>query len=188
MYSCPALTSSGTMCPGSFVAKEIPPGEPMARYSVMNNDPPPATRFSTPKIPPPPPNWVCVVIWMELVIQESSPASEMTDSLGSSANSRTGMVVPRMRLCMADSWSGLRAVDELASALSVRLNLYREIACSQEAIPRDRQYPRQYPACPQSASDSIHQFFPTPPVVLHSSESGPADTPWRTRSFHSYRR
>jgi len=48
---------------------------------------------------PPPPNWgVCVVIWMELVIQESSPASEITDSLGSRANSSTGMVVPMMRL------------------------------------------------------------------------------------------
>src|SRR5580693_4858272 len=104
MYSCPALTSIGTMCPGSFVAKEIPPGAPMARYSVMNSDPPPATRFSTPKIPPPPPNWVCVVIWMELVIQESSPASEMTDSLGSSTNSSTGMVVPTMLVCIAVSW------------------------------------------------------------------------------------
>ena len=33
-------------------------------------------------MPPPPPNCVWVVIWMELVIQESSPASEMTDSFG----------------------------------------------------------------------------------------------------------
>jgi len=37
---------------------------------------------------------------IELVIQESSPASEITDSFGSSANSRTGMVVPTMRLCI----------------------------------------------------------------------------------------
>src|ERR1700674_2478441 len=40
MYSRPAPTSIGTICPGSFVAKEIPPGAPMARYSVMNSDPP----------------------------------------------------------------------------------------------------------------------------------------------------
>ena len=38
-----------------------------------------------------------------LVIQESSPASEMTESFGSRSNSRTGIVVPRMRLCMASS-------------------------------------------------------------------------------------
>src|ERR1700730_6151947 len=139
MYSCPAPTSIGTICPGSFVIYHSPPGAPMARYSVMNSDPPPATRFSTPKIPPPPPNWVCVVIWMELVIQESSPASEMTDSLGSSVNSTTGMVVPRMRLCMADSWSGLRAVDELWPTLSVRLNLYPAITCSQETRASDQQ-------------------------------------------------
>jgi hypothetical protein len=31
---------------------------------------------------------------MELLIQESSPASEMMDSLGSRRNSSTGMVVP----------------------------------------------------------------------------------------------
>src|ERR1700676_2542422 len=37
---------------------------------------------------------------MELPIQESSPASEMMDSLGSSVNSSTGMVVPVMRDCM----------------------------------------------------------------------------------------
>src|SRR5271165_1908163 len=37
---------------------------------------------------------------MELPIQESSPASEMIDSLGSSTNSSTGMVVPVMRACM----------------------------------------------------------------------------------------
>src|SRR3984957_2177377 len=100
MYSRPAPTSIGTICPGSFVAKEIDPVPPMARYPVMNNDPPPATRFSTPKSPPPPPNCVCVVSWMELVIQESSPASEMTDSLGSRTNSSTGMVVPTILVCI----------------------------------------------------------------------------------------
>jgi hypothetical protein len=41
---------------------------------------------------------------MELPIQESSPASEMMDSLGSRINSRTGIVVPVMRLCMAVSF------------------------------------------------------------------------------------
>src|SRR5579871_5881313 len=39
---------------------------------------------------------------MELPIQESSPASEMIDSLGSRANSSTGIVVPVMRLCTGD--------------------------------------------------------------------------------------
>ena len=92
------------MWPGSLVAKAISPAAPMARYSVMKIEPPPATRFSTPKMPPPPANWVWVVIWIELAIQESSPASEMIDSLGSSENSRTGMVVPVMRLCMKVSW------------------------------------------------------------------------------------
>src|SRR6266852_871434 len=43
MYSCPAPTSIGTICPGSLVAKEIAPGAPMARYSVMNSDPPRAS-------------------------------------------------------------------------------------------------------------------------------------------------
>ena len=62
----------------------------MARYSVMKRDPPPATRFKTPKSPPPPPNWVWVVIWMELLIHESSPASEMMDSLGSSDEFENG--------------------------------------------------------------------------------------------------
>src|SRR3954471_7245621 len=66
----------------------------------MNIDPPPATRFSTPNRPPPPANCVCVVIWIELPIHESSPASEIIDSLASSTNSSTGMVVPVMRLCI----------------------------------------------------------------------------------------
>ena len=66
----------------------------MARYSVMKRLPPPATRFSTPNKPPPPPIWVCVVIWIEAVIHESSPLSENTLSLGSSCTSSTGMVVP----------------------------------------------------------------------------------------------
>src|ERR1017187_390790 len=102
MYSCPGEISTGTMWPGSLVAKASSPAAPRARYSVMKMDPPPATRFSTPKSPPPPPNCVWVVIWIELLIHESSPASDMMESLGSRANSRTGMVVPVMRLCMAD--------------------------------------------------------------------------------------
>src|SRR5580698_8707792 len=75
----------------------------MARYSVIKREPPPATRLITPKKPPPPACWVWVVIWTEADIQESSPASEMTASLGPRANSRTGMVVPRMRFCMMSS-------------------------------------------------------------------------------------
>src|SRR5437867_607860 len=100
MYSCPGETSTGTMCPGNLVANATSPAAPMARYSVMKIEPPPATRFSMPNTPPPPANCVCVVIWMELPIHESSPASEMTDSLGSRTNSRTGIVVPVMRDCM----------------------------------------------------------------------------------------
>ena len=60
----------------------------------MKRLPPPATRFSTPNRPPPPPICVCVVIWMEAVIHESSPLSVNTLSLGSSCTSSTGMVVP----------------------------------------------------------------------------------------------
>jgi hypothetical protein len=82
------------MCPGTLVANETSPGYCMARYSVMNRLPPPATRFSAPKKPPPPPICVCVVIWIEAVIHESSPLSENTLSLGSSCTSSTGMVVP----------------------------------------------------------------------------------------------
>src|SRR5436190_15768810 len=104
MYSCPGETSTGTMCPGSLVANATSPAAPMARYSVMKIEPPPATRLITPNRPPPPANCVCVVIWMELPIHESSPASEMTDSLGSSTNSRTGIVVPVMRDCMKGSY------------------------------------------------------------------------------------
>src|SRR5579871_5088278 len=37
---------------------------------------------------------------MDGPIQESSPASEMIDSLFSRTNSRTGIVVPVMRLCI----------------------------------------------------------------------------------------
>src|ERR1700738_2930960 len=59
MYSSPPPTSIGTICPGSLVAKEIPPGAPMARYSVMNSDPPPATRFSPTQNHPHAPTWVC---------------------------------------------------------------------------------------------------------------------------------
>src|SRR5579872_2657007 len=116
MYSRPAPTSIGTMCPGNFVAKEISPGAPIARYSVINSDPPPATRFSTPKSPPPPPNCVCVVNWIELLIQESSPASETTDSFGSSVTSSTGMVVPRMRDCMGASPQERRTPECITSA------------------------------------------------------------------------
>src|SRR5579863_6589448 len=76
----------------------------MARYSVIKSDPPPATRLRAPKRPPAPANWVWVVSWMELVIQESSPASETTDSLGSRLTESTGIVVPRMRDCMKSSW------------------------------------------------------------------------------------
>src|SRR5258706_8690419 len=110
MYSWPGATSTGTICPGTLVAKASSPGPPTARYSVMNNVPPPATRFSAPKNPPPPPSCVCVVNWIALDIQESSPASEMMDSFGSRVNSRTGMVVPVTRLCMdellEDEWDG----------------------------------------------------------------------------------
>ncbi len=48
--------------PGTLVANETSPGYWMARYSVMNRLPPPATRLSTPNSPPPPPICVCVVI------------------------------------------------------------------------------------------------------------------------------
>ena len=96
----PARLPRARYGPGSLVAKASSPAAPKARYSVIKIEPPPATRLSTPNRPPPPPNWVCVVIWMELLIHESSPASEMMASLGSRANSRTGMVVPVMRLCM----------------------------------------------------------------------------------------
>ena len=71
----------------------------------MKSEPPPATRRIAPKIPPPPACWVWVVIWIEADIQESSPASEMMASLGPRENSRTGMVVPRMRFCMGLLWS-----------------------------------------------------------------------------------
>jgi hypothetical protein len=47
----------------------------------MNRLPPPATRRIAPKNPPPPAICVCVVIWIEAPIQESSPASEMIASL-----------------------------------------------------------------------------------------------------------
>ena len=94
MNSCPGPTWTGTMCPGTLVANETTPGYRTARYSVMKRLPPPATRFKTPNSPPPPPICVCVVIWIEAVIHESSPLSEKTLSLGSSCTSSTGMVVP----------------------------------------------------------------------------------------------
>ena len=88
-------TSTGTMWPGTRVAKATSPGPPMARYSVMKREPPPATRLMAPKKPPPPACWVWVVICTEADIQESSPASEITASFWPRANSRTGIVVPR---------------------------------------------------------------------------------------------
>ena len=103
------------MWPGTRVAKATSPGAPMARYSVMKREPPPATRLRAPKKPPPPACWVWVVIWTEADIQESSPASEMTASLGPRANSRTGMVVPRMRFCMRvllGAWKVVRRRNE----------------------------------------------------------------------------
>src|SRR5580658_1049968 len=91
------------MCPGTRVAKATSPTAPHARYSVMNRLPPPATRFSAPKNPPPPIICVCVVIWIELDIHDSSPASEITVSFGCNRNSSTGIVVPTMRLCITRS-------------------------------------------------------------------------------------
>src|SRR5882757_9698663 len=91
----------------------------MARYSVMKREPPPATRLIAPKKPPPPACWVWVVIWTEADIQESSPASEMTASLGPRANSRTGMVVPRMRFCMDISCDGARSPYRTKSVQSL---------------------------------------------------------------------
>src|SRR5450432_3525944 len=107
MYSFPGETSTGTMYPGNLVANATSPATPLARYSVIKIDPPPATRLITPNKPPPPANCVCVVISMELPIHESSPASEMTDSLGSRTNSNTGIVVPVIRLCMFGSYARL---------------------------------------------------------------------------------
>src|ERR1700678_3329736 len=126
MYSGPCDTSTGTMWPGSLVAKASSPPAPRARYSVMKMEPPPATRLSTPNRPPPPANWVCVVIWMELPIQESSPASEMIESLGSSRNSRTGMVVPVMRLCISVSLYTVN--DTTASRIRFRVG-YPNVLC-----------------------------------------------------------
>src|ERR1035437_1943828 len=97
----------------------------MDRYSVIKMDPPPATRLSTPKRPPPPPNWVCVVIWIELLIHESSPASEMMVSFGSRANSRTGMVVPVMRLCMTDLLYLLTISDARLGSARGSLRVYQ---------------------------------------------------------------
>src|SRR5438046_3089178 len=122
MYSCPGETSTGTMCPGSLVANATSPAAPTARYSVMKIEPPPATRFSTPNRPPPPANWVWVVIWMELPIQESSPASEMTDSLGSRTNSNTGIVVPVMRDCIGAPMMAMLCFEN-ESALDDKLRL-----------------------------------------------------------------
>src|SRR5215472_16525665 len=115
MKSRPGATSTGTMWPGSLVAKASSPREPIARYSIMKIDPPPATRFNTPNSPTPPENWVCVVIWIELPIHDSSPASEMMDSFGSRMNSRTGMVVPVMRLCIVPPSVSLETIKKMTT-------------------------------------------------------------------------
>lgn len=60
-----------------------------------------------------------------LVIQESSPASEMTESFGSRSNSRTGVVVPRMRLCMASS-----SIAEIKSRCGNSLLYHRSFGSS----------------------------------------------------------
>src|SRR6059058_1335356 len=119
MYSCPGETSTGTMCPGNLVANATSPGAPNARYSVIKSEPPPAMRLKAPNRPPPPANCVCVVIWMELPIHESSPASEMTDSLGSRTNSRTGIVVPVMRDCINTPPS--ESLDTSSSSICYKL-------------------------------------------------------------------
>src|ERR1035441_2941098 len=57
--------------------------------------------LSPPRIDPTiPPICVWVVIWIEAVIHESSPLSLKTLSFGSSCTSSTGIVVPRIRVCM----------------------------------------------------------------------------------------
>ena len=66
---------------GMRVAKATSPGAPTAMYSVMNRVPPPATRLMTPRRPPPPAIWVWVCMAIDCDIQESSPASEMMESL-----------------------------------------------------------------------------------------------------------
>ena len=47
-----------------------------------------------------------LTVAMDCDIQLSSPASEITVSPGSKSNSKTGMVVPTIRLCMCDSLPG----------------------------------------------------------------------------------
>src|SRR5215472_9416904 len=108
-----------------FLAKEIHRGPPMARYSVMNSDPPLAQRLSTPKTPPPAPHRVCVILWTELVVQESSPASEMTDPGGKREfEYRHGGADDVTLLSGLLFW--IARCRRALNPISARLNLYRE--------------------------------------------------------------
>src|ERR1700690_3794982 len=144
MYSFPGETSTGTMCPGNLVANATSPATPVARYSVMKIDPPPATRLITPNKPPPPANCVCVVISMELPIHESSPASEMTDSLGSRTNPKTGIVVPVMRDCMT-----LSLINNCENSIRSRCPSLNRCHGDMPALGDDLE---QYPPVPDAAA------------------------------------
>ena len=93
------------MLPGSFAAKAMVPGAPLAEYVLISSDEPPIFRFRAPIRPgPPTPPPRPVDIWMESVIQENSPASATTLSPGSRAIDSTGIVVPSSWSCMGDSF------------------------------------------------------------------------------------
>lgn len=64
-----------------------------------------------------------------LVIHESIPASEMTESFGSRSNSRTGIVVPGMRLCMASF-----SIAEIKSRCGSSLLYHRSLGSSVRGI------------------------------------------------------
>ena len=117
MYSCPGETSTGTMCPGSLVANANSPGAPMAAV-LGHEDRSAASHALQDAEQASAAGELRVRCHLDgAPIQESSPASEMIVSFGSRMNSRTGMVVPVMRLCIAVSYVVVTWSEGFCSAL-----------------------------------------------------------------------
>src|SRR4051812_18518466 len=98
------------MTPGSWAVKATKPPPDDAEYSVRKSPPPPMTRLRPLMKPPRPPEPKRVEVSMPSpgVSHPTSPLSAMMRSPGARVTSRTGIVVPTVRVCMAPKLAGER--------------------------------------------------------------------------------
>jgi len=95
-------TSTGDDVAGDACGEGDLAGVPMARYSVMKREPPPATRLIAPKKPRRP-RAGCG--WSSERSGHPGELAGLGDDgvVGAEGELETGMVVPRMRFCMVGS-------------------------------------------------------------------------------------